>query len=111
MSAGPKDQLITLQRRVRVDDLLGGFHETWEDWTAYSPVWANARPKGGREVVDEGRVNAVFVVVFTIYTIDALNEADHRIVWNGETYNIRGVLRAGHRMQDMKVEAERGVAS
>ena len=113
MTAGKLDQFITIQRKTRVSDMMGGFTESWATW---QQVWAGAAAragavaKAGRESIDEGRTNAVFVVVFTIYTLDGLAETD-RILWNGETYNIRGVLRMGGRELHTKVEAERGVAS
>jgi head-tail adaptor len=107
MTAGKLDQFITIQRKTRVSDMMGGYSESWATW---QQVWAGAVAKAGRESIDEGRTNAVFVVVFTIYTLDGLAETD-RILWNGETYNIRGVLRMGGRELHTKVEAERGVAS
>ena len=107
MTAGAMDQFITIERRTRAADGMGGFTETW---ATYKQVWANAKAKGGRESLDEGRTNAVFVVVFTIYNIADLSEVD-RIIWNGERYNIRGILREGTRAQHVKIEAERGVAS
>lgn len=107
MTAGALDQYITIERKTRVADGMGGYTESWATWKT---VWANAKAKAGRESRDEGRTNAVFVVVFTIYTLDGLAETD-RIVWGGEYYNIRGVLREGARMLHTKTEAERGVAS
>ena len=103
---GKLDQYITIERKTRASDGMGGFVETWATW---KNVWANAKANRGRESIDEGRTNAVFVVVFTIYTLDGLAETD-RISWRGETYNIRGVLREGARPLHVKVEAERGVA-
>lgn len=107
MTAGDMDQYITIERKTRAGDGMGGFAETWATW---KNVWANAKAKTGRESLDEGRTNAVFVVVFTIYTLDGLAETD-RISWRGETYNIRGILREGARPLHVKVEAERGGAS
>lgn len=104
---GKLDQYITIQRRTRTADGIGGFTE---DWTSQYEVWANVKAKGGRESLDEGRTNAVFVVTFTIYNIADLSELD-RILWNGERYNIRGILREGNRAQHVRIEAERGVAS
>ena len=45
-----------------------------------------------------------------LYTLTDLLESD-RIVWNGVTYNIRGILREGAQPLHLKIEAERGVAS
>ncbi len=107
MSAGKLDQFITIQRRTRASDNMGGFTETWD---TYREVWANVKAKAGRESLDEGRTNAVYVVVFTVYTLNGLTELD-RIVWRGDRYNIRGIMREGERPLEMKIEAERGVAS
>lgn len=101
-----KDQPITLQRNNRTPDLSGGWTDSWED---LEDVWAEVVAKAGRESLDQGRVNASFVNLFTIYQTD-LTEAD-RIMWNGETWNIRGIRRNGERKLDWVVEAERGVAS
>lgn len=107
MTAGAMDQFITIQRKTSVADGMGGSVVTW---ATHKQVWANVKAKGGRESLDEGRTNAVFVVVFTIYNLTDLTDAD-RIIWNGERYNIRGILREGSRAQTVKIEAERGVAS
>jgi SPP1 family predicted phage head-tail adaptor len=104
---GKLDQFITIERRDRTADGMGGHTEAWVAW---AEVWANAKAKGGRESLDEGRTNAVFVVVFTIHNLPELNE-ENRAKWNGEAYNIRGILREGGRPIYMKFEAERGVAS
>lgn len=103
---GKLDQFITIQRKTTASDMTGGRVDTWSTW---KQVWANVKAKTSREGLEEGRTNATFVVVFTIYNI-AVTEVD-RIVWNGERYNIRGVLREGSRAQHVRIEAERGVAS
>ena len=107
MTAGNLDQFITIERKTRTANLSGGFVETWSTW---KQVWAGVKAKAGRESIEDGRTNATFVFVFTVYTLADLSELD-RIVWNGERYNIRGMLRAGARALHTKFEAERGVAS
>lgn len=104
---GKLDQLVTIERNVTTADGMGGFASAW---TPTNDVWANVKAKAGREGMSEGRVNAVYVVVFTIYNVADLAELD-RIVWNGETYNIRNIQREGNRALHVKIEAERGVAS
>jgi SPP1 family predicted phage head-tail adaptor len=104
---GKMDQLIDLERRVRTADGAGGFAETFEP---INSVWARVVAKSGREGRDEGRTNATYVVQFTIYTLPDLSEKD-RVIWNGERYNIRGILRMGDRPLTTVFEAERGVAS
>jgi SPP1 family predicted phage head-tail adaptor len=109
MDAGNLDQRITFQRRTETPDGGGGTTRTWANLPSTPTVWANVKAKGGRESLMEGRVNATFVVVFTIRQRSELTELD-RIIWNGEAYNIRGILRQGTRVQYMQIEAERGVA-
>lgn len=109
MSAGAKDQQITLQRFTRTPDGGGGFTEAWANYATDAIPWANVKAKGGREGLTEGRTTATFVVVFTIYNRADVTELD-RIIWNGVAYNIRGILREGGRNLDLMIEAERGVS-
>ena len=107
---GQMDQRITLQRYAETADGAGGVTQTWTDLADNPSVWASVKAKAGREAMDAGRVNAAYVVVFTIRNRSDLSEMD-RILWNGEHYNIRGILRTGGRDLRLAIEAERGVAS
>lgn len=49
MSAGAKDQPITLQRNTRTPDGAGGSTQAWADFTDVPNVWANVTAKSGRE--------------------------------------------------------------
>jgi SPP1 family predicted phage head-tail adaptor len=106
LTAGAKNQPIAIQRKTREPDMAGGFTETW---TTIANAWAHVKPRSGRETMEEGRTNATFVVVFTIYRT-TIRDTD-RIMWQGVPYNIRGILDAGETSLDMMIEAERGVAS
>ena len=106
---GKLDQIITLERKTRTATGTGGFTETWAE---IASVWANVRAKAGRESLDEGRTNATFISLFTIYNTSSLSLSEvDRIIWQGERYNIRGVRREGSRAIWLVIEAERGVAS
>lgn len=105
MRPGLLDQRITLQRRTETADGGGGVSRSW---ATLATVWASVKAKASRESVSEGRMSAVFAVMFTIRNRD-VRETD-RISWNGEVYNIRGVMREGTRPLYVVVEAERGVA-
>ena len=108
MSAGRKDQPISIERNTPTRSLSGGFIDAW---AVLQPLlWAEVKAKAGREAMEDGRPNATFVVVFTVYNLPGLLETD-RIIWNGVRYNIRGILREGESPLDLKIEAERGVAS
>jgi len=104
--AGDMDQPIVIERQYAASDGAGG-QKVW--WDKAYDVWARVQARVAREGQAEGRVNATLMADFTIYTIGDLTEKD-RIVWNGETWNIRGILRSGNPLTVM-VQAERGVAS
>ena len=105
MRTGRMDQAITIERRTEVSDGTGGVSRSW---TPLAEVWAAVKPRVGRESMSEGRIAAAYSVTFTIYNRD-IEERD-RIVWNGEYYNVRGVMRAGERELYLDVDAERGAS-
>lgn len=107
---GGMDQRITLQRIVRTPDGAGGELDSWQDYRLNPCVWAKVIAKAGREGISDGRMVASFVVLFEIWNRQDIDERD-RIVWNGVTYNIRGLRQEGGRRPTLVIEAERGVAS
>jgi len=108
MDAGHMDQRITIERRTEVADGVGGVTLTWAS-LANGVVWAAVKAKAGRESLTEGRMNAVFVVEFTIYNRSDIDELC-RVQWRGDVYNIRNVRREGGRKLRVVLDAERGVA-
>lgn len=105
--AGSLDQRVTIERVSDTPDGGGGLVR---GWVSIATVWAGvaSRAVGEREV--EGRQTAVFVAMFTIRNRSDIRETD-RLVWGGETYNIRGIHREGARPRYLRVDAERGVAT
>jgi SPP1 family predicted phage head-tail adaptor len=109
MSAGAKDQQVTLQRLTIAPDGMGGQTEAWADFAEDATVWAHVVAKSGREGMIEGRTADTFIVLFTIWNRRDIDARD-RIIWQGVAYNIRGVRDVGGRSLDLVIEAERGVA-
>lgn len=107
---GRMDQRITLQRLARTADGYGGFTDAWADYATNPQVWAAVTAKAGRESMVDGRMAAQFTVLFEIYNRTDIDPRD-RIVWQGVTYNIRGIRDEGGRALRLVIEAERGVAS
>lgn len=104
--AGELDQQITIKRETKVSDGMGGDISTLVD--VASDLWAHVRPRSGKEIGTHDRVEAPALYLFVIrYRNDIRN--DDRIVWNGETYNIRAILTAGSRTSFLEINAERGV--
>lgn len=110
MQSGKMDQRITLQRLAFTPDGGGGQIEAWADYTHNATVWAHVVAKAGRENNQEGRMTATFTVLFHIHNRRDIDPRD-RIVWQGVTYNIRGIRDEGGRALRLVIEAERGVAS
>ena len=108
-NAGQLDQRITFQASTGVSDGAGGITTGWSDFAATPTVWAAVKAKSGGEAFADDRTNATATYSFTIRNRSDIDER-HRIVWGGEAYNIRNVLRIGGRELFLVIEAERGVA-
>lgn len=103
---GELDQLITIKREVRVSDGGGGSTTTTTD--VVTGLWAHARPRSARERGMFDSVEASAMYLFVVRYREDVREND-RIVWNGATYNIRGILTRGGRSEYLEIDAERGV--
>ena len=101
---GAMDQRITLEERVEMDDGAGGRVTRWQPVACDPCVWAAVKSKAVGESMMEGRINATFVVMFTIWNRDDLSELN-RIIWNDEAYNIRGLHRLGGRPLHLTIDA------
>lgn len=103
---GELDQRVTIQRLSTVSDGQGGSTESWADVVT---VWAHARPRSGREVVQFDRVNGEHAYMFVIRYRSGIRESD-RLVWQGVNYNIRAINDQSGRKLYLEIDAERGVA-
>lgn len=103
------DQRITLQVPTLTSDGGGGQTAAWGDIPSTPVVWARVMPKRGNERMEEDRMSATGVYLFTIRNRTDLDER-MRIVWRGENYNVRAIMREGPRPLYLTIEAERGVA-
>jgi len=105
--AGELDQRITFQERQSVPDGMGGSTDTWVNIPTLSSVWAHMRPKSGREVTQYDRVNAETSYLCVIrYRSDILEK--YRILWDGESFNIRTILKPKSRALYLEMDCERG---
>lgn len=99
MYSGRLDQRITLQRKARASDGMGGYTETWSD---LETVWAEVRPLGSREVWDAMRVSAETRFRARIRWKGDANGAPYytsadRVTWKGRTYGVERVVETGRR--------------
>lgn len=106
---GELDQRIEYQRVTgRTPDGMGGFTQTVE---TLAGAWAKVQAKGGREQSIADRLDASAVVVFRVRVRPDLGlKENDRIVWKGQSYNIRVIEDVGDRVMYWDVLAERGVA-
>jgi SPP1 family predicted phage head-tail adaptor len=103
---GKMNERVALQSRVEAADGVGGVTRTWAD---VATVWAEVTPRVGVENMENGRINAAQTATFTIRTRDDVNET-WRLMWRGDVWNIRRIMRGGNRPQFMDMDAERGVS-
>lgn len=106
---GKMDEQVTFQRKTATPDGGGGVTEAWANFASNATVWAAVKTRVGREVMVEGRMTAQSPTTFTIYHRDDVSELD-RILWRGEAYQIRNVIRHGGRKLFLEIDAERGAA-
>ena len=106
---GDLTQIVTLQSVTRTADGGGGVSEAWGTFAEDATVYAYVTPLRGSEGARDGGVNASGLWLFSIRNRSDVTEQD-RILWNGEAYNIRRVMRQGERELYLNIEAERGVA-
>lgn len=106
---GQADQRVTLQRFAETADGIGGTTQAWANFAATPSVWAKVTPRVGKEGMEEGRMNASLMATFTIRYRSDVTELD-RIIWRGEAWNIRRIMRKSGRNLWLDVDAERGVA-
>jgi head-tail adaptor len=107
IGAGDMSETITIQRLTLASDLAGGYTESW---STLATCRAAVRSKPAGEKLEDGRMNARTLNAFTIYYNAAPTVAENnRILWNDETWNIRGVYRSGPGVLTVQLDAERGV--
>ena len=105
--SGELDQLVTFERATATADTGGGTTRVWANLASNPRSWAAVKSLRVSEKIDNGRMNATYLVEFRIRWRSDLTEAD-RIVWQSERYAIKGIRRGGFRNQFTLIEAERG---
>lgn len=101
---GELDQRIAIQRETVTPDGMGGGESAL---STVATTWAHVRPKTGKEGGAFDGVRATAVYLFVIRNRKDLKD-DDRIVWDGDTYNIRYIAKRGGRNMFLQIEAERG---
>lgn len=108
-ASGPKTELIAFQRSTETRRPGGGLAQSI---STVGEAWATATWMRGGEADRQGAVRELVIYKFTVLSA-AVEElgvvATDRIVWNGETYNIRERPRRLPNRPDTEIIAETGV--
>ena len=104
---GKMDQRVFIQRATATADGMGGSTVTW---ATIATVWAAVTPfpMKAQEAMVEGRMTATQPLQMRIYSRRDLTEKD-RVLWDGRTFNIRGIPLDSLRSQFMDLVIEAGV--
>lgn len=93
MRAGRMDRQITIEKP---NGTLSGFGEPIDEWSVLAAVWADVQPQSGREFMAGGGEQATSNMIFVIHYRADLNR-NMRIVYEGETYDIKAIREIGRR--------------
>ena len=104
---GELNQRVTLERKTRAQDGVGGATSTW---ATIATVAALVRPLTGREREHAGRREATADYLVVIRARDDLVEAN-RLGWEGRKLNIVVIRNRGTRTQFLEIEAVLGGSS
>lgn len=100
------NQRITVQEPVHTQDPQTG--EITVTWQTVAALWAKAEPAVGREFEAAQALQAERPVKFTLRWRDGI-EPTHRIVWRGDTYNIRGIADIKGKRRELLIHTQGGV--
>lgn len=108
-TSGARRELVRVEREVKTPDGGGGYEH---GWVKVADTWATVTWVRGGETERQGALREIAVYRFSMLAAHAdemgLTVKD-RLVWNGETYNIRERPRRQTRGVLTDVIAETGV--
>jgi SPP1 family predicted phage head-tail adaptor len=102
MAAGQLDRRIELQAATIVND--PDYNEEVLTWATYATVWAKMEFHRSFEAEAVAREYAQMALFFTIRWRPDV-DAEHRIIFDGDTYEIIGRPRELGRRQGLMIEA------
>lgn len=94
MRAGELDRKIRIERR---DISQQDYGEAVPTYTLLAKTWASVRPLSGREYFAGDQAIAEDFTEFRVRWLDGVN-AQCRIIYNGNEYNVRAVHEIGRRV-------------
>jgi len=103
------DERIRIERAVETVGTIGDVSKAWSTLATVWAAVADARSGRGEQLQDD-RTMATATTRFTVRQRSDVTAA-MRIVWRGETYNIRSIPDRSPRRLYMDILAERGVGN
>lgn len=94
MQAGKLDRRIDIEQRTLTKNAYGEETETWSVWAT---VWAQKRPKTGREYFEAQQERAESEVVWRIRHRTGIKVGEMRVNDGTHTYDIESVIEMGRR--------------
>jgi SPP1 family predicted phage head-tail adaptor len=94
---GRYDQEIVIQSYTETKSANGGVVRSY---STYASVWAQVLPKGGNEAQEAKEKTARRICDFNVRKDGLTLNETMRIVWDGETFDITTIDRAGNRLNE-----------
>lgn len=110
MTAGKRDQKVTVERFRTTDDGYGGQVEAW---TTFCERWVQVKALSGRErnQAQQTESPANYRLTFPRDSVTATITSADRVVWREKTGNIRFPADEGDRPTEFYIDVEFGVAA
>lgn len=105
-SAGQLRFRVELQRATETRDAIGGVVETWE---TYATVWAAVEQMSARESWWRQQMNASAAWRVTLRWLAGVT-TKHRVLWQGRTFEVRGVTDVEQRRVFIELACDELVA-
>lgn len=104
LNAGDLDRRIVIQRPTF--SRAAPLYEALASWATYATVWASKRPATAREMIKAQELGAEIDTVFEIRRSNDVRLVDptFRIVADGVTHEIRGVLEGAVRGESIVIQ-------
>lgn len=107
VSAGPRNQRVSFERRVAGQNSLGESSQDWE--LVGTPLWASVLPVGGKEFFAQGQVRASTTLRVLVLPPSFGVDESMRLVWRGLPYVVQAINPPGSVTRLLEVMAVTGV--
>ncbi len=86
------NQKITIQKRTKVPNDIGGWTNTWAD---YYTSWASVKIMSGMKRLEYGRLGFIEFYEVEMRTRNENVDGDCQVIYNGKTFQINSIQISG----------------